>query len=27
LTSNIYTHLMVLLIIIATMMRGLIPFF
>jgi uncharacterized protein involved in response to NO len=27
LTSNIYTHLMVLLIIIATLMRGLIPFF
>jgi len=27
LTSNIYTHLMVILIIIATLMRGLIPFF
>jgi len=27
LTSNIYTHLMVLLIIVATLMRGLIPFF
>ncbi len=27
LTSNIYTHLMVILIIVATLMRGLIPFF
>jgi len=27
LTSNIYTHLMIILIIVATLMRGLIPFF